>query len=56
MKKEQLVEECKRLGLEETGKLVDLRGRIKEARLKKDVSIEDIFKNYEQSITKDEAD
>jgi DNA polymerase delta subunit 1 len=56
MKKDQLVEECKRLGLEETGKLADLRGRIKEARLKKDVSIEDIFKNYEQSITKDEVD
>jgi DNA polymerase delta subunit 1 len=49
MKKDQLVEECKRLGLDETGKLVDLRGRLKEARLKKEESLEDIFKNYAQS-------
>ena len=49
MKKDQLIEECKRLGLDETGKLVDLRGRLKEARLKKEESLEDIFKNYAQS-------
>ena len=49
MKKDQLIEECKRLGLDETGKLVDLRGRLKEARLKREESLEDIFKNYTQS-------
>ena len=49
MKKDQLIEECKRLGLDETGKLVDLRGRLKEARLKREESLEDIFKNYAQS-------
>ena len=49
MKKDQLSEECIRLGLDETGKLVDLRGRLKEARLKREESLEDIFKNYTQS-------
>lgn len=47
MKKEQLIEECKRLGLDDTGKVAELKERIKAERSKK-VSIEDIFKNYEQ--------
>ena len=47
MKKEQLIEECKRLGLDDTGKVAELKERIKAERSKK-VSVEDIFKNYEQ--------
>jgi DNA polymerase delta subunit 1 len=44
MKKEDLVKECQRLGLDDTGKVADLKERIKAKR-----SVEDIFKNYEQS-------
>ena len=47
MKKEQLIEECKKLNLDDTGKVLDLRERIKEYRIKKSVSVEDVFKNYE---------
>ena len=53
MKKEQLVEECKRLGLEDTGKVAELRDRIKESRTKKQDSIQDLFKNYEQRNNKE---
>jgi DNA polymerase delta subunit 1 len=53
MKKEQLVEECKRLGLEDTGKVAELRERIKESRTKKQDSIQDLFKNYEQRNNKE---
>ena len=53
MKKEQLVEECKRLGLEDTGKVAELRERIKESRTKKQDSIQDLFKNYEQKNNKE---
>lgn len=53
MKKEQLVEECKRLGLEDTGKIAELRERIKESRTKKQDSIQDLFKNYEQKNNKE---
>lgn len=53
MKKEQLVEECKRLGLEDTGKVAELRDRIKESRAKKQDSIQDLFKNYEQRNNKE---
>jgi DNA polymerase delta subunit 1 len=53
MKKEQLVEECKRLGLEDTGKVAELRERIKESRAKKQDSIQDLFKNYEQRNNKE---
>jgi DNA polymerase delta subunit 1 len=44
MKKEDLVKECQRLGLDDTGKVADLKERIKAKR-----SVEDIFKNYEQT-------
>jgi DNA polymerase delta subunit 1 len=44
MKKEDLIKECQRLGLDDTGKVADLKERIKAKR-----SVEDIFKNYEQS-------
>ena len=55
MKKDELVEECRRLGLEEGGTLVALRGRLKEARAKKEESVEDIFKKYEHDNSKDES-
>lgn len=55
MKKDELVAECKRLGLEETGTLPVLRARLKEARMSRQESVEDIFKNYEQSTSKDES-
>src|SRR6056300_317780 len=55
MKKGDLVAECQRLGLEETGTLAVLRTRLKEARLAKQGSVEDIFKNYELKQSKDES-
>jgi DNA polymerase delta subunit 1 len=55
MKKADLVAECQRLGLEDTGTLVILRGRLKDARLAKQGSVEDLFKNYELSQGKDES-
>ena len=51
MKKEQLVEECKKQGLDDTGKVADLRERLKQKRQKEN-SVEDLFKNYEQSMNK----
>ena len=54
MKKDDLINECKRLGLEETGTLAILRARLKEARTKKEGSLEDLFKNYELTQGKDE--
>ena len=55
MKKADLVAECQRLGLEDTGTLVILRGRLKDERLAKQGSVEDLFKNYELSQGKDES-
>jgi DNA polymerase delta subunit 1 len=52
MKKDDLIAECKRRGLEETGTLVVLRTRLKEAR---QGSVEDLFKNYELTQSKDES-
>ena len=49
MKKEQLIEECRKFGLDETGKVSELKDRIKQSRLKKTESVEDIFKNYSLS-------
>ena len=54
MKKDELIAECKRLGLEETGTLVLLRGRIKEARAKKNESVDDLFKKYELEENKND--
>ena len=54
MKKDELIAECKRLGLEETGTLAILRSRLKGARMKKEESVEDLFKNYELTQSKDE--
>ena len=49
MKKDQLIEECKKRGLDESGNVSDLKGRIKEARSQ---SLQNIFKQYEQDIIK----
>ena len=54
MKKDELVAECKRLGLEDTGTLAILRARLKEARTTKEESVEDLFKNYDLTQSKDE--
>lgn len=54
MKKEQLVAECKHLGLEDTGTLAILRDRLKEARTKED-SVEDLFKNYNPVEVRNES-
>ena len=54
MKKDELIAECKRLGLEETGTLVLLRSRIKEARAKKNESVDDLFKKYELEENKND--
>jgi DNA polymerase delta subunit 1 len=48
MKKADLVEECKRLGLDDMGNMTELRNRIKGSRMKKQESVEDIFKQYAQ--------
>ena len=55
MKKDELVAECNRLGLDETGTLAILRNRLKGARMKKEESVEDLFKNYELTQSKDES-
>jgi len=55
MKKDELVAECKRLGLEDTGTAPILKARLKEARMKKEESIEDLFKNYNPTDSKDES-
>jgi DNA polymerase delta subunit 1 len=51
MKKEELIEECRKQGLDDTGKVADLRERLKQKRQKEN-SVEDLFKNYEQSMSK----
>jgi DNA polymerase delta subunit 1 len=56
MKKDELVSECKRHGLDESGTLAILRARLKEMRTKKEESVEDLFKNYEPTINKNESD
>ena len=53
MKREQLIEECQKNNLDDTGKVAELRERIKAFR-KRQNSVDDLFKNYEQSINKDE--
>jgi DNA polymerase delta subunit 1 len=53
MKREQLIEECQKNNLDDTGKVAELRDRIKAFR-KRQNSVDDLFKNYEQSICKDE--
>ena len=50
MKKEQLMEECRRLGLDDSGKVAELRERIKA--VTRSESVEDIFKKYEHGSSK----
>ena len=52
MKKDDLIAECKRLSLDETGTLAVLRARLKEAR---QGSVEDLFKKYELTQSKNES-
>ena len=52
MKKDDLIAECQRLGLEDTGTLPILRARLKDAR---EGSVEDLFKNYELTQSKNES-
>ena len=52
MKKSDLIEECKRLGLDFEGKNAELKDRIKNARVQREESVEDIFKKYEQEVGK----
>lgn len=47
MKREQLIEECQKNNLDDTGKVAELRDRIKAFR-KRQNSVDDLFKNYEQ--------
>ena len=53
MKKADLVDECKRLGLETSGTIPDLKLRIKNVRAPREESVEDLFKKYEQRNTKE---
>ena len=46
MKKEQLIEECKKYNLDTSGKVAELRDRIKTARSNK-LTYDEVFKNYE---------
>ena len=55
MKKDELVAECKRLGLEDTGTLAILRARLKEARTTNEESVEDLFKNYNPIEVRNES-
>jgi DNA polymerase delta subunit 1 len=55
MKKDELIAECKRLGLEDNGTAPILKARLKEARMRKEESIEDLFKNYNPTDSKDES-
>jgi len=52
MKKTDLVEECKKLGLESDGNVSELKIRIKNTRIKHVESVEDLFKNYELEQSK----
>ena len=47
MKKEQLIEECRKHNLDDTGKVAELRERLKAMR-ERNNSVEDLFKNYPQ--------
>ena len=51
MKKEQLIEECKKRNLDTTGTIPDLKSRLKN-NLEKQKSVADLFKKYEQDSCK----
>jgi len=52
MKREDLIEECKKHGIDCEGKVVDLRERIKQVRIQREESVEDLFKKYELGNSK----
>ena len=52
MKRADLIEECKTHGLDSEGKVADLRERIKNARMQREESVEDLFKKYELETNK----
>jgi DNA polymerase delta subunit 1 len=54
MKKDQLIEECKKMGLDSSGKVTELKERLKTAITEKEKgqSVEELFKNYESNIIK----
>jgi|TARA_B110000902_G_scaffold266429_1_gene354145 DNA polymerase delta subunit 1 len=51
MKKDELVEECKKRNLDTSGKITDLKSRLKN-NTEKQNSVEDLFKKYEQDRSK----
>ena len=51
MKKEQLVEECKKRNLDTSGKITDLKSRLKN-NAEKQNSVEELFKKYDQDRSK----
>jgi DNA polymerase delta subunit 1 len=51
MKKDQLMEECKKRNLDTTGTIPDLKSRLKN-NLEKQKSVADLFKKYEQDRSK----
>jgi DNA polymerase delta subunit 1 len=53
MKKADLVEECKKRGLECDGTIPELKLRLKNTSEKREESIKDLFKNYEQKHNKE---
>jgi DNA polymerase elongation subunit (family B) len=53
MKKADLIEECKKRGLECDGTIPELKLRIKNATTKREESVEDLFKKYEQKQSKE---
>ena len=53
MKKADLVEECKKRGLDCEGTIPELKLRIKNVSAKREESVEDLFKKYEQKQSKE---
>lgn len=51
MKKDELVEECKKRNIDTSGKITDLKSRLKN-NTEKQNSVEDLFKKYEQDRSK----
>ena len=52
MKRADLIEECRKHSLDCEGKVADLRERIKQMRMQREESVEDLFKKYELENSK----
>ena len=52
MKRADLIEECRKHGLDCEGKVADLRERIKQMRMQREESVEDLFKKYDLENSK----